>query len=219
VKRLVFSSTCATYGLPETMPITEDHHQRPINAYGAGKLMVEQIPADADRAHGLRAVSLRYFNAAGADVSGTIGEWHEPESHLIPLALEVAAGRRQAVDVYGTAYPTADGTCIRDYIHAWTLPGPRPGTASARGGRRQRGLQSRQRQRLSVRQVLETAKRVTGRPVASRPAPRRPGDPPVLVGSSEKARRLLGWTPTFDALETIVQTAWAWHRSRPGGAA
>ena len=220
VKRLVFSSTCATYGLPETIPMTEDHPQRPSNAYGAGKLMVEQILADADRAHGLRSVSLRYFNAAGADASGTIGEWHEPETHLIPLALEVAAGRREAVDVYGTDYPTADGTCIRDYIHVLDLAHAHVlGLRHLEAGGASEAFNLGNGNGFSVRQVLETAKRVTGRPVASRPAPRRPGDPPVLVGSSEKARRLLGWTPTFDTLETIVQTAWAWHRSRPGGAA
>ena len=220
VKRLVFSSTRATYGLPETMPITEDHPQRPINAYGAGKLMVEQILADADRAHGLRSVCLRYFNAAGADASGTIGEWHEPETHLIPLALEVAAGRHEAVDVYGTDYPTADGTCIRDYIHVLDLSQTHVlGLRHLEAGGASEAFNLGNGNGFSVRQVLETAKRVTGRSVASRPAPRRPGDPPVLVGSSEKARRLLGWTPTFDTLETIVQTAWAWHRSRPGGAA
>jgi UDP-glucose 4-epimerase len=217
VKRLVFSSTCATYGLPETIPIAEDHPQRPINSYGAGKLMVERILQDADRAHGLRSVSLRYFNAAGADVSGTLGEWHEPETHLIPLALEVAAGRRDAVDVYGTDYPTADGTCVRDYIHVLDLAQAHVlGLRHLEAGGPSDAFNLGNGHGFSVRQVLETAERVTGRPVASRPAPRRPGDPPTLVGSSEKARRLLGWTPKFDTLETIVQTAWLWHRSQPG---
>ena len=216
VKRMVFSSTCATYGVPEAIPITEDHPQRPINPYGASKLMVERVLADADRAHGVRSVVLRYFNAAGADASGVIGEWHEPETHLIPIALEVAAGRRKAVDVYGTDYPTADGTCIRDYIHVLDLAHAHLlGLRHLEAGGSSDVFNLGNGNGFSVRQVLETAERVTGQPVESRPAPRRPGDPPALVGSADKARRLLGWRPRLDSLDAIVQTAWAWHRSRP----
>jgi UDP-glucose 4-epimerase len=215
VKLLVFSSTCATYGVPEGIPITEDHPQRPINPYGASKLMVERVLADADRAHGLRSVILRYFNAAGADESGTIGEWHDPETHLIPIALDVAAGRREAVEIYGTDYPTDDGTCIRDYIHVLDLAQAHVlGLRHLQAGGASEVFNLGNGSGFSVRQVLETAQQVTGRPVASRPAARRYGDPSALVGSCEKARRLLGWTPKFGSLETIIESAWNWHRSR-----
>jgi UDP-glucose 4-epimerase len=216
VRRLVFSSTCATYGVPEAVPIGEDHPQRPINPYGASKLMVERMLQDADRAYGLRSVVLRYFNAAGADPSGTIGEWHEPETHLIPLALQVAAGQRAAVDVFGTDYPTADGTCVRDYIHVTDLAQAHVlGLRHLDGGGASDVFNLGNGNGFSVRQVLETVERVTRRRVPSRTAPRRPGDPPTLVGSAAKARRVLGWTPRFAALEAIVETAWNWHRSRP----
>ena len=216
VRRLVFSSTCATYGVPEAVPIGEDHPQRPINPYGASKLMVERMLQDADRAYGLRSVVLRYFNAAGADPSGTIGEWHEPETHLIPLALQVAAGQRAAVDVFGTDYPTADGTCVRDYIHVTDLAQAHVlGLRHLDEGGASDVFNLGNGNGFSVRQVLETVERVTRRRVPSRTAPRRPGDPPTLVGSAAKARRVLGWTPRFAALEAIVETAWNWHRSRP----
>jgi UDP-glucose 4-epimerase len=216
VKTLVFSSTCATYGVPESTPITEEHPQRPINPYGAGKLMVERILHDAGQAHGLRSVAFRYFNAAGADPSGAIGECHEPETHLIPLALQAAAGQRDGIEILGTDYPTDDGTCVRDYIHVVDLA-----QAHVRG---LRYLQSGGASAIfnlgngngfSVRQVIETVERVTGRPVPAKTAPRRPGDPPALVGGADKARRVLGWAPKFDTLEAIVQTAWNWHRARP----
>jgi UDP-glucose 4-epimerase len=216
VRLLVFSSTCATYGVPEAIPIDEDHPQRPINPYGASKLMVERILQDAERAHGLRSVVLRYFNAAGADPSGTIGEWHEPETHLIPLALQAAAGQREAVDVFGTDYPTPDGTCVRDYIHVTDLAQAHVlGLRHLEGGKPSDVFNLGNGNGFSVRQVLETVERVTRRPVASRTAARRPGDPPTLVGSAAKARRVLGWAPRFDALEAIVETAWNWQRSRP----
>jgi UDP-glucose 4-epimerase len=216
VRLLVFSSTCATYGVPEAIPIDEDHPQRPINPYGASKLMVERILQDAERAHGLRSVVLRYFNAAGADPSGTIGEWHEPETHLIPLALQAAAGQREAVDVFGTDYPTPDGTCVRDYIHVTDLAQAHVlGLRHLEGGKPSDVFNLGNGNGFSVRQVLETVERVTRRPVASRTAARRPGDPPTLVGSAAKARRVLGWAPRFDALEAIVETAWNWQQSRP----
>jgi UDP-glucose 4-epimerase len=214
VRHLVFSSTCATYGVPEENPIDEMHPQRPINPYGASKLMVERMLQDADRAHGLRSVILRYFNAAGADPSGTIGEWHEPETHLVPLALQVAAGQRDAVDVFGTDYPTPDGTCVRDYIHVTDLAQAHVlGLRHLEAGQSSDVFNLGNGNGFSVRQVLETVERVTRRPVPSRSAARRPGDPPTLVGSAAKAKRVLGWAPRFDALETIVETAWGWHRA------
>ena len=215
VRMLVFSSTCATYGLPEFTPITEEHPQRPVNPYGAGKLMVERILADFDAAYGLRSIVLRYFNAAGADPAGAIGEWHEPETHLIPIALQTASGLRPSVDVYGTDYPTPDGTCIRDYIHVTDLA-----QAHLLGLKRlQAGLASDvfnlgNGNGFSVREVIDTAARVTGRRVPWSAAPRRPGDPHALVGSAEKARRVLGWAPRFPTLEAIVATAWRWHSRR-----
>jgi UDP-glucose 4-epimerase len=213
VTRLVFSSTCATYGVPEAVPITEDHPQRPINPYGASKLMVERVLADVGHAHGLRAVVLRYFNAAGADPSGTIGEWHEPETHLIPLALAAAAGDRDALEIYGTDYPTPDGTCVRDYIHVVDLAQAHVlGLAHLEAGRPGEVFNLGNGNGFSVREVIQTVERVTGRPVPARTAARRPGDPPVLVGSADRARRVLGWRPRFERLEAIVDTAWAWYR-------
>ena len=215
VKTIVFSSTCATYGVPEAIPITEDHPQRPINPYGATKLMVERILQDAGRAHGLRSVILRYFNAAGADPLGAIGEWHAPETHLIPLALEVAAGYRDVVEIYGTDYPTADGTCVRDYIHVVDLARAHVlGLRYLESGRPSAVFNLGNGNGFSVRRVIDTVQKVTGRPVSSKIAPRRAGDPPVLVGSAEKARQALGWTPRFDSLEAIVETAWNWHSTR-----
>jgi len=218
VKMMVFSSTCATYGVPETIPITEDHPQRPINPYGATKLMVERILHDANQAHGLRSVILRYFNAAGADPSGTIGEWHAPETHVIPLALQVAAGHRAGVEIFGTDYPTADGTCIRDYIHVVDLAHAHVlGLRYLEAGGPSAAFNLGNGNGFSVRQVLETVEKVTGRRVAFTTAPRRPGDPPELVGSAEKVKRVLGWAPRFDTLEAIVETAWKWHNTRPAG--
>jgi UDP-glucose 4-epimerase len=217
VKMLVFSSTCATYGVPAAIPLTEDHPQRPINPYGASKLMVERVLQDVDRAHGLRSVILRYLNAAGADLSGTIGEWHEPETHLILITLEVATGKREAGDVYGNDYHTVDGTCVRDYIHVVDLAQAHVlAWRHLRAGGSSDVFNLGNGNGFSVREVLRTVERVTGRPVASREAPRRPGDPPALVGSAEKAKRVLGWAPKFDTLESIVGTAWNWHCSRPG---
>ena len=215
VKSLVFSSTCATYGVPDVSPIPEDHPQRPINPYGASKLMVERVLADVERAHGLRSVVFRYFNAAGADPSGAIGEWHEPETHLLPLALQAAAGHREGVEIFGTDYPTADGTCVRDYIHVSDLAQAHIlGLRHLEAGGASAVFNLGNGNGFSVRQVLDTVERVTGRRVKATTAPRRPGDPPTLVGSGERARRTLGWRPKFDTLEAIVETAWAWHRGR-----
>jgi UDP-glucose 4-epimerase len=215
VKMLVFSSTCATYGVPEAIPLTEDHPQNPINPYGATKLMVERVIQDAGLAHGLRFVVFRYFNAAGADPAGAIGEWHEPETHLIPLALEVAAGRREAVEIFGTDYPTADGTCVRDYIHVLDLAQAHIlGLRYLQEGGVSDVFNLGNGSGFSVRDVIDTVARVSGRPVKTKIGPRRAGDPPTLVGSAEKAARVLGWAPKFDSLESIVDTAWTWHAAQ-----
>jgi len=214
VRMMVFSSTCATYGLPEAIPMTEDHPQRPINPYGATKLVVERMLQDADRAHGLRSVAFRYFNAAGAHPSGMIGERHAPETHLIPLALQAAAGIRDSVQIYGTDYPTADGTCIRDYIHVTDLAQAHVlGLRYLESGKPSDAFNLGNGNGFSVLEVIKAAERVTGREVEAVTAPRRAGDPPALVGSSTKARQVLGWTPKFDTLDSIIATAWAWHRT------
>lgn len=213
----VFSSTCATYGVPSVVPIPEDHPQAPINPYGASKLMVERILADFDQAYNLRSVCFRYFNAAGADPEGRLGEDHNPETHLIPLVLMTALGKRPSVAMFGTDYPTPDGTCVRDYIHVTDL-------AQAHVLGLQYLLQGGQSDRFnlgngngfSVREVIDTARRVTGHPIPAEARDRRPGDPPALVGSSDRARQVLGWQPQYADLETILTHAWQWHRQRHG---
>ena len=215
VKRLVFSSTCAVYGEPETVPIHEDVPTSPVNAYGASKLAVDRMITDEARAHGLAAVSLRYFNVAGA--SGDLGEHHEPETHLIPLVLQAAAGKRAHVSIFGTDYPTIDGTAVRDYIHIedlaeahlLALEHAQPGRHDIFNLGNGTGF--------SVRQVIEAARRVTGAEIPAREEDRRPGDPPALVAASEKIRRELGWTPRKPDLETIIADAWAWHQAHPSG--
>jgi len=207
---VVFSSTCATYGVPDKVPITEDHPQRPINPYGFSKLVVERILSDLDQAHGLRSVSLRYFNAAGGDPDNEIGEAHNPETHLIPLIL-AAARDGTAVTVFGNDYDTPDGTCVRDYIHVADL-------ASAHvkaleyllAGGKTCALNLANAHGFSVMEVIETAQRVCGKKIKINVAPRRPGDPPILVGSADRARALLGWTPTRSALEVQIADAWNW---------
>ena len=214
VRSIVFSSTCATYGLPETTPITETHPQRPINPYGATKLMVERILKDFDSAYGIKSVVFRYFNAAGADPSGMIGEWHEPETHLIPLVLQAAAGESKGVDVFGTDYPTPDGTCIRDYIHVADLAQAHVlGLRHLQSGGGSDVFNLGNGSGFSVREVIAVVERITGRTVTFNDRPRRSGDPHTLVGSSEKARQVLGWTANFGSLEEIIDTAWKWHRS------
>jgi UDP-glucose 4-epimerase len=219
VRAFVFSSTCATYGLPESTPMTEDHPQRPVNPYGASKLMVERILKDFDSAYGLRSIVFRYFNAAGADPSGMIGEWHEPETHLIPLTLQSALGARGPVEVLGTDYPTPDGTCIRDYIHVTDLAHAHLlGLERLRSGQGSDVFNLGNGSGFSVRQVIETAERVTGRRIRWSAAPRRAGDPHALVGSAVKARQILGWEPRFPELASIIETAWKWHASRQSAA-
>ncbi len=210
--KIIFSSTCATYGEPERMPITEDMPQKPINPYGASKLMVERIFRDYSAAYGLKAVALRYFNAAGADPEGEIGEDHTPETHLIPLVLDAAAGKRPDIKVFGTDYPTRDGSCIRDYIHVEDL-------ASAhvlalkyleKGGETD-FFNLGNEKGTSVLEVIQAVRKVTGKDFTVTLTDRRAGDPAALVGSSEKAKKVLGWAPKYADIETIVRHAWKWH--------
>jgi len=218
VKLFVFSSTAALFGEPEAVPIPDDAPPRPINPYGNSKWMVERILRDWDRAYGVRHVTLRYFNAAGATPDGVIGEDHRPESHLIPLVLKTALGQRPAIAVFGTDYPTPDGTCIRDYIHVDDLCSAHLLALDylAAGGE-SRAYNLGNGQGFSVRAVIEAARRVTGATIPVEDVGRRPGDPAVLVADSTRIRADLGWSPAWPALETIVAHAWQWHRSHPEG--
>lgn len=218
VKTLIFSSTAAVYGEPEAVPIAEEHPLRPSSVYGRTKRMFEEMLEDYRRVYGLRYAALRYFNAAGADPGGALGEDHDPETHLIPIVLQAALGLREAVTIYGTDYDTPDGTCIRDYIHVSDLADAhvlalQVLSQGAGSGAYNLGNGSG----FSVREVIETAERVVGRPIPVKEGPRRPGDPAVLVAGAEKARRELGWRPRWAELETIVRTAWEWHRAHPQG--
>jgi UDP-glucose 4-epimerase len=211
----VFSSTAALYGNPERTPIKEDAPLVPTNAYGESKLLVERMLAWFHRIHGLRYASLRYFNAAGG--AGELGEDHQPESHLIPLVLQVAQGKRPSISIYGTDYPTADGTCIRDYIHVLDLASAHVLALDALTTRDQLIYNLGNGRGFSVRQVVEVARKVTGHAIQAEDAPRRPGDPAVLVASSEKICRELGWQPRYPELEQIVASAWEWRRQHPNG--
>ena len=214
---LVFSSTAAVYGQPRRVPISEDERLDPVNPYGASKLCVEFMLRAYAAAHGLGAVSLRYFNVAGADPAGDIGEDHSPETHLIPLVLQVPLGRREQVSIFGTDYDTPDGTCVRDYIHVCDLAAAHvlalraiePGRANAYNLGNGAGF--------SVREVIDTCRAVTGHAIPAEEAPRRPGDPPRLVASSERAKADLRWRPERARLETIVADAWRWHQGHPNG--
>ena len=216
VRRVVFSSTCATYGVPTAVPIAESHPQWPINPYGWSKLFVERLLDSYDLAHGLRFVALRYFNAAGA--SARVGEHHDPETHLIPLALRAAAGSGPALSVFGSDYDTPDGTAIRDYIHVADLAAAHLLALDhlRRGGASQ-FLNLGTGTGFSVLEVIETARRVTGRDVPHTVGPRRAGDPPRLVADAARARAVLGWSPGQPALEAIVRSAWDWMQSHPNG--
>lgn len=215
VQLLVFSSTCATYGLPQHLPITESHTQTPINPYGSSKLMVERILQDFDQAYGLRSVCFRYFNAAGADPWGRLGEDHDPETHLIPLVLFTALGRRSSLSIFGNDYPTPDRTCIRDYIHVTDLAEAHVlGLEYLLAGGKSDVFNLGNGRGFSVREVIEQAIVITGRPIPVIEAPRRPGDPHTLVGSSTKASNILGWQPRYGQLKLILTHAWQWHQFR-----
>lgn len=217
VTRLVFSSTTAVYGVPQRLPITEDLPKAPISPYGFTKFVVEQALADYAQAYGFACAALRYFNAAGASPAGGLGEDHAPESHLIPLVLQVALGQREAITVFGHDYPTPDGACIRDYVHVDDL-----GAAHLLALER---VQSGQLlccnlgtgQGASVRQIIDVCRRVTGHPIPELSGPRRPGDPPELVADATRAQSVLGWAPRCSSLEQIIRTAWDWHRMHPRG--
>ncbi len=214
IARLVFSSTCATYGEPEQVPMPETLPTNPVNSYGNSKLAVDRMIADECRAHGLGAISLRYFNVAGA--SGECGEDHYPETHLIPLVLQAAAGTREHVSVFGTDYPTDDGTAVRDYIHVEDLGRAHLLALDAIQAGRHTIYNLGNGLGYSVRQVIDAARKVTGRDIPVKEEPRRPGDPAQLVASSEKIRAELGWEPEKD-LETMIADAWAWRQARPDG--
>jgi UDP-glucose 4-epimerase len=215
VSKFVFSSTCATYGVPNTIPIPEDHPQNPINPYGATKLMVERILADFDVAHDLKSVCFRYFNAAGADPTGLLGEDHFPETHLIPLVLFTALGKQESVSIFGTDYPTPDKTCIRDYIHVTDLADAHVlGLKYLLEGGESAAFNLGNGSGFSVKEVIETARLVTGKEIKVVERDRRPGDPPALIGSSEKARKILGWNPKYPEIRDILTHAWQWHQQR-----
>lgn len=213
VTKLVFSSTAAVFGNPETELIDENHPTRPINPYGASKLMVERILADAARAYGLRSVALRYFNAAGADPSGEIGEAHQPETHLVPNVLRAALGHGATLKVFGDDYATRDGTCVRDYVHVNDLASAHlKGIEFMASHDGAHVFNLGNGRGFSVLELIEAARRVTGAAIAFEHAPRRAGDPPVLVAASAKARATLGWSPVFTDLDAIVESAWRWHQ-------
>ncbi len=218
VRQLVFSSTAAVYGEPEQVPIREEDRKRPTNPYGRSKLMIEEMLDAFEQACGLRSVSLRYFNAAGADPSGEIGEDHQPETHLIPILLDVALGKRDQVGIFGDDYPTRDGTCVRDYIHVTDLAEAHVlALRHLEGGANRDVFNVGNGNGFTVREVVEVARQVTGHPIPAIVQPRRPGDPAQLVASPEKIRRDLGWEPRYPDLPTIVETAWRWRRAHPEG--
>ncbi len=215
VRYFIFSSSCATYGNPVYVPMDENHPQNPINPYGESKFMCEKMMAAFDHAHGLRFASLRYFNAAGADAQGRIGESHEPESHLIPILLQVAQGKRESVTIFGTDYDTPDRTCIRDYIHILDLAQAHSlALARLRAGGDSGYFNLGTEHGFSVREVINLCQDVTGRSIRAVEGPRRPGDPPRLVASAGKAKRELGWTPKYEDLRDTVSTAWNWEQNR-----
>jgi len=215
IKQLVFSSTCALYGVPKTIPLVEDHPQDPISPYAASKQMVERILADFDTAFGLKSVSFRYFNAAGAEPTGLLGEDHSPETHLIPLVLLTALGKRESVSILGTDYPTPDGTCIRDYIHVTDLAQAHVlGLEYLLKGGESQAFNLGNGSGFSVKEVIETASLVTGREIKIVECDRRLGDPPILVGSSDKAQKVLGWQPQYPDVKDILTHALAWHQQR-----
>ena len=217
IERFVFSSTAATFGVPEKMPITEETPQLPINPYGASKLAVERALSDYAAAYRWGYAALRYFNASGATADAAIGEDHDPETHLIPLAIFAGTGKRPHIEVFGTDYPTPDGTCVRDYIHVDDLAEAHLLALEKLGPGAQLRYNLGIGRGYSVREVIRTVEEVIGKKVPVKEGPRRPGDPPVLVASSDKIQRELGWRPRYADLRSIVESAWNWHRTHPRG--
>ena len=215
VKKIVFCSTCSIYGTPKQVPMTEDHPQAPINPYATSKWMVERMLADFDRAYDLRSIIFRFFNASGANPEGLLGEDHNPETHLIPLVLLTALGKRSSISIWGTDYPTPDGTCLRDYIHVSDLANAHILAIEylLQGGNSE-VFNLGNGSGFSVRQVIETARQVTGREIKVIECDRRPGDPSILVGSSDKAQKILGWYPQYPDISKIISDAWQWHQRR-----
>lgn len=213
INKFIFSSTCATYGVPQFVPIAEEHAQQPINPYGASKLMIERMLQDFEVAHGLRSIALRYFNAAGADPDGEIGEVHDPETHLIPLVLDTATGKRPFITIYGNDYNTPDGTCIRDYIHVTDLANAHVLALKAlEQGGNSTVYNLGNGQGFSVREVIAEAERVSGIKICVQIGSRRTGDPGKLVGDATRARAELSWEPKYGDLADILMTAWKWHK-------
>lgn len=218
IKYIVFSSTAATYGVPEHMPIKETDPQNPINPYGLSKLMMEKMMAWADKAYGIKFVALRYFNVAGAAPDGTIGEDHGPETHLVPIILQVAQGKRKELSIFGGDYNTPDGTNVRDYVHVMDLTDAHIlAIKYLEAGNKSNAFNLGSSTGFSNKQMLEAAREVTGKPIPAKMAPRRPGDPDSLVAASDKAREVLGWKPKYDDVHDIIATAWKWHSTHPKG--
>jgi len=218
IKNIVFSSTAATYGIPEKMPIMESDPQDPINPYGESKLMMEKIMRWADEAYGTKFVALRYFNVAGAKPDGSIGEDHGPETHLIPIVLQVAQGKRDKLQIFGDDYNTPDGTNVRDYVHPFDLADAHILAVDyLRKGNESNAFNLGSSTGFSNLEIVEAARKVTGKEIPAEIAPRRGGDPDSLIASSDKASEILGWKPQFDNIERIIETAWAWHSSHPNG--
>ncbi|MGT2833044.1 UDP-glucose 4-epimerase GalE [Streptococcus halotolerans] len=218
VKYIVFSSTAATYGIPEELPIKETTPQRPINPYGESKLMMETIMKWADQAYGIKFVPLRYFNVAGDKPDGSIGEDHRPETHLLPIVLQVALGQREKISIFGSDYDTKDGTNVRDYVHPFDLADAHLlAVKYLREGNESTAFNLGSSTGFSNLEIVEAARRVTGKEIPLEMADRRPGDPDSLIAESSKAREVLGWQPQFDNIEKIIETAWAWHSNHPHG--
>lgn len=218
IKYIVFSSTAATYGVPEHMPIKETDPQNPINPYGLSKLMMEKMMHWADKAYGIKFVALRYFNVAGAAPDGTIGEDHGPETHLVPIILQVAQGKRKELSIFGDDYNTPDGTNVRDYVHVMDLADAHIlAIKYLEAGNESNAFNLGSSTGFSNKQILEAAREVTDEPIPAKIAPRRPGDPDSLVAASDKARNVLGWDPKYDDVHDIIATAWKWHSTHPKG--
>jgi UDP-glucose-4-epimerase GalE len=217
IERIVFSSSCATYGAPQRVPIPEDHPQHPISPYGFTKFVVERVLEDYCRAYDLGYAALRYFNAAGAAADGTLGEDHDPETHLIPLVLQVALGKRDHIDIFGTDYPTPDGTCVRDYIHVDDLAAAHVSALEKLTPGTEWKLNLGTGHGASVKEVVELCREITGRDIPARAVGRREGDPPQLVADASLAQKTLDWQPRYTDIRQVIESAWAWHRAHPDG--